>query len=366
MPRHLHIAPLALAASLATSCVFAQPASPAHEDRLDRLMQIAQSGGGFFDGFDAETAGRGAERVIKGAPFCAEAQHEQVQWLPDGSGGAPNRIVRQTGWKLCRDGEGRLRQEVERNGTKRVYLRDPVARENWVLDPARKTARRTGAVSIDGLDREAMRDFSERMREWAREMSDRVRRSVDGVPPVPPTPPVPPVAPVAAPAAVPMPAPVIVTRSSDGTQRETEVRVIRLPQGADFAGAEVPAPPAPVLWRARSLAPRGEGPVSPLPARDIEGLRAHGERTTWVIEAGKLGNEKPIQIVREVWTSPDLMLTVMSRDFDPRQGEEVYRLKNVKRGEPDAALMKVPQDYEVRGRAPRERTPGTPGGNPAG
>jgi len=118
-----------------------------------------------------------------------------------------------------------------------------------------------------------------------------------------------------------------------------------------------------VLWRARSLAPRGESAVSPLPQKDIEGLRAHGERTTWVIEAGRLGNEKPIQIVREVWTSPELMLTVMSRDFDPRQGEEVYRLKNVKRGEPDAALMKVPPDYEVRGRAPRERTQGA---NPAG
>lgn len=357
MPRLHRVAPLALAAALA-----AGPAL-AIEDPIDQALRLAQAGLDVIDGFDGLPSGRGTERVVKGAPFCAEAQHEQVQWLPDGSGGAPNRIVRQTNWKLCRDGEGRLRQEIERNGARRIYLRDPVARENWVLDPARKTARRTGALSMEGFDRESMRDFGERMREWAREMSERVRRSVDGLPAAPsavPSPPVPPAPPTAAVA----PAPVLITRSGDAAARDTEVRVIRLPAGAEGAALEVPPPPAAVLWRARSLAPRGEGSVSPLPAREIEGLRAHGERTTWVIEAGRLGNEKPIQIVREVWTSPELMLTVMSRDFDPRQGEEVYRLKNVKRGEPDAALMKVPQDYELRGRTPR--APAAPPPPPAG
>jgi hypothetical protein len=360
---------LALAATLAALAAAATGAARAQavDEQIDRALRVAQAGFDFGDMADGWPASRGNERVVKGAPFCADAQHEQVQWLADGNGGAPNRIVRQTAWKICRDGEGRLRQEIERNGTKRVYLRDSVARENWVLDPARKTARRTGAVSIEGLDREALRDFGERMRDWAREMSDRVRRGVDGVPLAPPAPPAPAAPPAAAapaaPALAPLaPAPVLITRSGDGLQRETEVRVIRLPEGAAALGADVPAPPAPVLWRARSLAPRGEGSLSPLPARDIEGVRANGERTTWVIEAGKMGNEKPIQIVREVWTSPELMLTVMSRDFDPRQGEEVYRLKNVKRGEPDAALMKLPQDYEVRGRTPRERVPNAPSG----
>jgi hypothetical protein len=353
---------LVAAALLAAPGVQAQSA----DEMVERAMQVAQAGFDFGpgDAADALLGGRANERVVKGAPFCAEAQHEQVQWLPDGSGGAPNRIVRQTAWKICRDGEGRTRQEVERNGSTRVYLRDPVARENWVIDPARKTARRTGALSIEGLDRESMRDFGERMRDWAREMSERVRRGVDALPPAPPMPPAAPaVAMQPAPPAPPVPpAPVLITRSTDGVQRETEVRVIRLPQGTEGALADVPAPPAPVLWRARSLAPRGPGSVSPLPPREIEGLRVNGERTTWVIEAGKLGNEKPIQTVREVWTSPELMLTVMSRDFDPRQGEETYRLKAVKRGEPDAALMRVPPDYEQRGRPPRERAAPNPAG----
>ena len=137
------------------------------------------------------------------------------------------------------------------------------------------------------------------------------------------------------------PTPVVITRTDDG-QRHTEVRIVhnRVADSSDWAV------PPPVQWRASSLAPRGNGTVQPLPAKDMEGLRANGERTTWVIEAGKVGNEKPIQITREVWTAPDLMLTVSSRDFDPRSGELNYRLKGLKRGEPDAALMRVPADFK--------------------
>ena len=36
--------------------------------------------------------------------------------------------------------------------------------------------------------------------------------------------------------------------------------------------------------------------------------------------------------------------------FDPRSGEVNYRLKNIKRGEPDAALMRVPPDYKAPAR----------------
>jgi hypothetical protein len=81
-----------------------------------------------------------AERVVKGAPYCATAVHETVQLLTDG-----NRIVRKQSTQLCRDGEGRTRREVQREGRPAlVYLNDPVARERWVLDPERKTARKLG------------------------------------------------------------------------------------------------------------------------------------------------------------------------------------------------------------------------------
>ena len=110
--------------------------------------------------------------------------------------------------------------------------------------------------------------------------------------------------------------------------------------------AIAPLPPGVAAWT-HIGAPRGPGVASSLGSKDIEGVKANGERTTWTIEAGKLGNEKPIVITRDVWTSPDLMVTVMTRDADPRVGETTYRLANLKRGEPDAGLMRVPADYAV-------------------
>jgi len=288
------------------------------------------------------------QRVVKGAPYCADAVNETVQWLADGSGGSANRIVHQQSTRLCRDGEGRTRQELERGGRKIVYLRDPVARENWLLDPERKTARRLGAVGLhDGAmpDAAALREFAQRMREWAHATADRARAAGAATSPVSPVPPTP-------------PAPVLLA-PSEGGPHEMEVKVLRLrggPEGA--APAEWAVPPPAVQWRAQSLAPRGAGTLSPLGSKDIEGLRANGERTSWVIEAGKVGNEKPIQITREVWTAPDLAVTLLSRDFDPRSGEVNYRLKNVRRGEPDAALMRVPADYARPARpAPRASGP---------
>ncbi|MCW5609194.1 MAG: hypothetical protein KIS83_00680 [Rubrivivax sp.] len=103
----------------------------------------------------------------------------------------------------------------------------------------------------------------------------------------------------------------------------------------------------------------------PLGSKEIEGQRAHGERTTWTIEAGRVGNERPIEIVREVWTAPDLMLTLSSRDFDPRSGEVNYRLQQLRRGEPDAALMRVPQDYRKAGRPERPERPSAPAPRPS-
>jgi hypothetical protein len=158
--------------------------------------------------------------------------------------------------------------------------------------------------------------------------------------PAPPVPPVPPALAVA-PAA---PAPALITRVERPGGRDAEVTVMRF-TGDSTRPEGLPAPPPPVQWRATHLAPRGAGVTTALPARDIDGVRANGERTTWTIEAGRVGNERPIQIVREVWTAPELLLTVSSRDFDPRTGEVLYRLKDLKRGEPDAASMRVPGDY---------------------
>jgi hypothetical protein len=276
-----------------------------------------------------------AERVVKGAPYCADAVHENVQWLPDPAGGAPNRIVHSQTSRLCRDAEGRTRQEVDRQGRRIVYLRDPVAREGWVLNPETKTATRLRSLhgglhaAEAAIDESAWREYAERMREWTRNFRFDLRNHA-AQPPQAPPPPAPPTPPTP-------PTPALVGRA------DNETVVVRV----DSPMRTIAAPPA-VAWRAQAFAPRGAGTVQPLPAKEIEGLRANGERTTWTIEAGRVGNEKPIQIVREVWTAPELMLTVSSRDFDPRSGEVNYRLQNLRRGEPDPALMRVPADYKAR------------------
>ena len=331
------------------------------------------------DGFAGHELGR--ERVVKGAPYCAEAVHETVQALADG-----NRIVKKQSTQLCRDGEGRTRREVlDSGGGKLVYLRDPVAKQSWVLNPETKSVRRLGGAMAWHSE-----GHSEAWREWSREFSQRMRESFKDLPhaPVAPRPPeaprapnvsVTPVTPRAAPVARGEPALVVETevliKQGDGEpQRQRDRRVIRLselPAGTHMAPLP-PMPPLPPLppalggvngWSFSHFAPRGEPVLTALPPKEIEGVKVTGERSTWTIEAGKIGNEKPILITREVWTSPELMLTVLSRDTDPRSGEVNYRLQNIKRGEPDAALMKLPADYTApTPRAPRAPEPGKKGG----
>jgi hypothetical protein len=85
-----------------------------------------------------------------------------------------------------------------------------------------------------------------------------------------------------------------------------------------------------------------------LGSQTIEGLTVQGTRTTNVIPAGAMGNERSIEIVHERWYSPDLQAVVMSRHADPRMGETTYRLMNVQRGEPDRSLFAVPDDFKVQ------------------
>jgi hypothetical protein len=94
------------------------------------------------------------------------------------------------------------------------------------------------------------------------------------------------------------------------------------------------------------LLPPGKGETRSLGTRDFNGIKADGTQVTHTIPAGAIGNEKPIQIVNERWFSPELQLVVYSRTSDPRVGETVYRLENLKRGEPAADLFKVPADYK--------------------
>jgi hypothetical protein len=80
----------------------------------------------------------------------------------------------------------------------------------------------------------------------------------------------------------------------------------------------------------------------------MAGVSVQGTRTTETIPAGTIGNQNPIVIVSERWTSPDLQTVVYSKHTDPRFGTTIYQLTNISRQEPDASLFQIPSDYTVK------------------
>lgn len=66
------------------------------------------------------------------------------------------------------------------------------------------------------------------------------------------------------------------------------------------------------------------------------------------IPAGAMGNSKAITVSDETWYVPELRITLSSRHSDPRTGVSVFRIENLKREEPEAALFVPPADYTVR------------------
>src|SRR6185437_1252774 len=79
------------------------------------------------------------------------------------------------------------------------------------------------------------------------------------------------------------------------------------------------------------LRPRRGGANDPnlktesLGTRSFDGVMADGRRTTMTIPAGRMGNDLPIQIVTETWTSSELHTVLYQKRSDPRNGETVTR-----------------------------------------
>src|SRR5262245_63263527 len=108
---------------------------------LDRIVMVRAE-----DSFEA--------KVVRGAPYQAEAVNEFVQTLHDG-----NRITRKTSSTVARDSEGRTRREhglaaigpVLAGGAelRSIFINDPVAGVSWILEPNEKVARKVVRPSGD-------------------------------------------------------------------------------------------------------------------------------------------------------------------------------------------------------------------------
>lgn len=238
---------------------------------------------------------------VQGAPYSATAVTETTQVLSDG-----NRIARKMEVTIYRDGEGRTRREqtltgigpIEMIGQGRqtVTINDPVSGEHYILDPEHLRARRMKVFArtdlppdIANVERELVVNIEKRQGLTDQpQVTDHVTFTAAGQPGE------------------------MVTFSAGA-----KVSVARAAQ-SESLGSQV-----------------------------IEGVSADGTRSTIVIPAGQIGNERQIEVVSERWFSPELKTTVMSRHSDPRTGETVYRLTNVARVEPDATLFQVPPDYTI-------------------
>jgi len=283
--------------------------------------------------------------IVKNAPYTADAISESIQVLQDG-----NRIVKRSTARLARDTYGRTRQEKESPRGSVVYIFDPIGNRNYALNPQRKSAVRIPRVPALPVP----------------PMSDATGPLIAPTPPTPPAPPtpvtpappgVPPVAGVTAPTPPVPPAPPsvgpsgnetqrVIVRRGDGSARGDDVRVEVIRIGERDSDAGTPAAGLPPI--AMTLLPQGKGEHRSLGTRDFDGVKADGTETRHTIPAGEIGNEKPIVITTERWFSPELQLVVYARTRDPRAGETIYRLANLRRGEPPAELFRVPADYSRR------------------
>jgi len=88
-----------------------------------------------------------------------------------------------------------------------------------------------------------------------------------------------------------------------------------------------------------------------LGSQEIEGVSARGVRETQNIPAE--GNEtgKEIVITDEYWYSDELRINVVMKHSDPRTGTTTLTVTHIARGEPDPALLEIPEGYTRAGAA---------------
>jgi hypothetical protein len=238
---------------------------------------------------------------VTGAPYSATMTNQMLQTLSDGT-----HITQTMTGSVARDSQGRTRQDAPlpsigvlsaANAPHLVFIQDPVAQVSYTLDLTNRTAQKM---------------------------------------PVPP-----------AGADVPTAAAVaggkFFIQAGSGASAST--------------AAQVPLPPLPLPPGAGGMVMIqrtvvGDNDSANTTSEDLgsqimQGITVTGTRTKRTIPKDQIGNDAPITIVTEVWTSPELKMVVYSKRTDPRMGEQTFQLTNISRSEPDPSLFAVPQGFTV-------------------
>jgi len=225
---------------------------------------------------------------VQGAPYSATSTNENIQTLADGT-----RIVQTSTGSIARDSQGRTRQDTTlpaignlsaADAPHLVFIQDPVSQTAYTLNLTDRTAQKMPAF------------------------------------------------------------PTSITTSGPLSGGPGKV----IMQMGSVGSASGPPPPAFMMQRTL-IANNDQGQVNTedLGSQTMEGVQVTGVRTTRTIPAGEIGNDRPISIVTEVWTSPDLKTIVYSKRSDPRMGEQTFQLTNIVRSEPDASMFTVPPDFKL-------------------
>jgi hypothetical protein len=232
---------------------------------------------------------------VKGAPYSATVVNESIQMLLDG-----NRIVQNSSGFVARDSQGRTRQSMPlptignlsaANAPQLVFIQDPVAQTAYQLNLTDKTAHKMPTPPQGG---------------------GIATKSITSL------------------------GPLSAHIQAPGIAMQTLTTSVGIADGPVLA-AHLAGP----------AAESGETRQEDLGTQTMQGVSATGARTTRTIPAGQIGNDKPIEIVTEVWTSPELQTIVYSKRSDPRTGDQIFQLTNIVRSEPDASEFAVPSDFKV-------------------
>jgi hypothetical protein len=245
----------------------------------------------------------GVMSMIPHAPYSGEQITESTQTLGDGT-----RIHSENAVKVYRDSEGRVRRETP----DMISIFDPVAGVGYTLNPHTLTGSKMQvSVSVKG----GPNSFS-----YSASASSADGKMLQVYSNTKTT-----------------------TVTGDGAGVGAGVGK-GVSSGVGPSGDFFYSTAGPNIAFSKALA---RGKAESLGSQTMEGVNVQGERRTHTIEAGEIGNDRPIQTIDEHWYSNDLQLDVMTKHSDPRTGEQITRLVDVRRGDPDASLFQLPASYTI-------------------
>ncbi|MGH7745897.1 MAG: hypothetical protein ACREQ5_14120, partial [Candidatus Dormibacteria bacterium] len=90
--------------------------------------------------------------------------------------------------------------------------------------------------------------------------------------------------------------------------------------------------------------------IEDLGERTIQNIPARGCRVSVFVPAGSIHNDQLLILssTYESWISPQLRITLIDVDHDPRVSDSAEQLDNIATGEPDPSLFQPPPGYKIR------------------